>query len=85
VVGHPDERFLPILKRYSEGKVSAYDAACEIPKPNVPGFDDPGASEVIVGRGWRGTAFPRRPAKRRGARPRRSCRSGNELGVITRR
>ena len=58
MVGHPDERFLPILTRYSEGKVSAYDAACEIPKPNFRGFDDPGASEVIVRARMAGYSVP---------------------------
>lgn len=43
----PDERFLPILKRYADGQVSAYDAACEIQDLGIPGYHDPSASEVV--------------------------------------
>ena len=44
----PDERFFPILRRYSEGQVSAYDAACEIQDLGLPGFPDPSAGDVVV-------------------------------------
>jgi len=44
----PDARFHPILKKYSEGRISAYDAACEIQDMGLPGFDDPSASEVVL-------------------------------------
>lgn len=44
----PDERFYPVLLRYSRGEVSAYDAACDIQELGVPGFEDPSASEVVL-------------------------------------
>ena len=44
----PDRRFYPILKRYSAGEVSAYDAACEIQDLNLPGYSDPSAGDVVV-------------------------------------
>ncbi len=47
-VAEPDKHFFPILKRYSEGKISAYNAACEIQDMNIPGFNDPSASEVVI-------------------------------------
>ena len=43
----PDERILPVLQRYSQGRISAYDAACEIQDLNLPGYDDPSAGDVI--------------------------------------
>ena len=45
--GPPDERFFHILKKYSEGRISAANAAYEIQALNIPGYDDPSASEVI--------------------------------------
>ena len=44
----PDPRFYPILKEYSEGKISSPDAATEIQALGIPGFEDPSASEVIL-------------------------------------
>lgn len=57
-VTRPDRRFHPILKRYSEGKVSAYDAACEIQDLGIPGFDDPSASEVVLWAKMSGYGIP---------------------------
>lgn len=47
-VQQPDERFRPVLRKYSEGRISAYDAACEIQDLHLPGFDDPSAAEVVL-------------------------------------
>ena len=44
----PDPRTFPVLKRYSEGGLSAANAAFEIQAMNIPGCDDPSASEVIL-------------------------------------
>ena len=44
----PDPRTFPVLKRYSEGDLSAANAAFEIQAMNIPGCDDPSASEVIL-------------------------------------
>lgn len=44
----PNERFYPVLQRYSRGEVSAYDAACDIQSLGIPGFEDPSASEVVL-------------------------------------
>ena len=43
-----DPRFYPVLRRYSQGQLSAYDAACEIQALGIPGYHDPSASEVIL-------------------------------------
>jgi len=57
-VAAPDKQFFPILKKYSQGRISAYDAACEIQDMNIPGFEDPGASEVIVWAKMAGYGIP---------------------------
>ncbi len=44
----PDPAFHAILKRYSRGEVSAYDAACDIQDLGLPGYHDPSASEVVL-------------------------------------
>jgi hypothetical protein len=44
----PDERLHPTLRKYADGQISAYDAACEIQDMRIPGYDDPSASEVIL-------------------------------------
>ena len=54
----PDERFYPVLKKYSEGRISAYDAACEIQDLGIPGFDDPSASEVVLWAKMTGFGIP---------------------------
>jgi hypothetical protein len=54
----PDTRFYPILKKYSEGRISAYDAACEIQDMDLPGFDDPSASEVVLWAKMAGYGIP---------------------------
>jgi hypothetical protein len=43
-----DERILDILKKYSEGDMSAADAAYDIQALRIPGFENPSASEVII-------------------------------------
>jgi hypothetical protein len=47
---HPplDLRILPILRKYSAGDISAYDAACEIQDLGLPGLDDPSAGDVVA-------------------------------------
>jgi hypothetical protein len=47
---HPplDFRLLPILRKYSSGAVSAYDAACEIQELGLPGYHDPTAGDVVA-------------------------------------
>ena len=57
-VDPPDERFYPILKKYSEGRISAYDAACEIQDLGIPGFQDPSASEVVLWAKMTGFGIP---------------------------
>lgn len=54
----PDKAFYDILKKYSEGKISAYNAATEIQDRNIPGFDDPSAGEVIVWAKMAGYGIP---------------------------
>lgn len=54
----PDKRFYPILKKYSEGNISAYDAACEIQDLKIPGFEDPSASEVVIWSQMAGFGIP---------------------------
>lgn len=44
----PHPRFDSILKRYSQGRISASRAADEIQELNIPGYNDPSASEVIL-------------------------------------
>lgn len=43
----PDPRIHPILLRYSQGLVSAYDAACEIQELGLEGYHDPSAGDVV--------------------------------------
>lgn len=57
-VQEPDERFRPVLRKYSEGRISAYNAACEIQDMHLPGFDDPSASEVILWTRMAGYGLP---------------------------
>ena len=57
-IAEPDKHFFPILKRYSEGKISAYNAACEIQDMNIPGFHDPSASEVVIWAKMAGYGIP---------------------------
>ncbi len=57
----PDERFYPVLERYSRGLVSAYDAACEIQDLKIPGFEDPSASEVVLWAKMTGFGIPTPP------------------------
>ena len=47
---HPplDFRLLPILRKYSAGGISAYDAACEIQELGLPGYHDPTAGDVVA-------------------------------------
>jgi hypothetical protein len=54
----PDTRFYPILKRYSEGRISAYDAACEIQDMDLPGFGDPSAGDVVMWAKMSGYGIP---------------------------
>lgn len=54
----PDKAFYPILKKYSEGNISAYDAACEIQDLKIPGFEDPSASEVVIWSQMAGFGIP---------------------------
>lgn len=54
----PDERFYPVLERYSRGEVSAYDAACDIQELGIPGFEDPSASEVVLWAKMAGFGIP---------------------------
>lgn len=54
----PDERIYPILRRYSEGAISAYDAACDIQDLGIPGYDDPSASEVVLWSKMAGFGIP---------------------------
>jgi hypothetical protein len=53
-----DPRILPILRRYAAGKVSAYDAACEIQDLGLPGYHDPSASEVVFWAKQTGIGIP---------------------------
>lgn len=48
-VADPDKQFYPILKKYSQGNISACDAACEIQDMNIPGFDDPAHLKLSSG------------------------------------
>jgi len=54
----PDPRTFPVLKRYSEGGLSAANAAFEIQAMNIPGCDDPSASEVILWTRMAGFGLP---------------------------
>lgn len=54
----PDERFYPILEKYALGRISAYDAACEIQEMGLPGYDDPSASEVVLWAKMTGYGIP---------------------------
>ena len=54
----PDERFYPVLKKYAEGGISAYDAACEIQEMEIPGYHDPSASEVVLWARMAGFGLP---------------------------
>jgi hypothetical protein len=54
----PDQKFFPVLKKYSEGNISAYNAACEIQEMNIPGFNDPSASEVVLWARMAGFGIP---------------------------
>lgn len=44
----PDERILPILRRYAAGEIPAYDAACEIQDLGLPGYHEPSAGDIVV-------------------------------------
>lgn len=54
----PDAKFYPLLKKYSEGGISAMDAAYEIQQLKIPGFEDPSASEVILWAKMAGYGIP---------------------------
>jgi hypothetical protein len=54
----PDLRTFPVLERYSRGAVSAADAAWEIQALNIPGCEDPSASEVILWSQMAGFGIP---------------------------
>ncbi len=54
----PDKKFYPILKQYSEGNISAMNAAYEIQQLKIAGFEDPSASEVIIWARMAGYGIP---------------------------
>ncbi|MDI1227175.1 MAG: hypothetical protein PSY14_05790 [bacterium] len=54
----PDKKFYPILKQYSEGSISATNAAYEIQQMKIAGFEDPSASEVIIWAKMAGYGIP---------------------------
>jgi hypothetical protein len=43
-----DDRALLVLRRYSRGQVSAYNAATEIQELGLPGLGDVSAADVVV-------------------------------------
>jgi hypothetical protein len=53
-----DPRILPVLRRYAAGRVSAYDAACDIQDLRIPGYEDPSASEVVLWARQTGIGIP---------------------------
>jgi hypothetical protein len=57
-IAPPDKKFYPILKKYSEGDISASNAAYEIYEMKIPGFEDPSASEVIIWAKMAGYGIP---------------------------
>jgi hypothetical protein len=54
----PDKKFYPVLKKYSEGNISASSAADEIYEMKIPGYEDPSASEVILWAKMAGFGIP---------------------------
>lgn len=42
-----DPRALAVLRRYSAGEVSAYDAACDVQDLGLAGYHDPSAGDVV--------------------------------------
>lgn len=57
---HPplDARLLPVLRKYSAGDLSAYDAACEIQELGLPGYHDPTAGDVVAWMREAGLSLP---------------------------
>ncbi len=54
----PDKKFYPVLKKYSDGDISASNAAYEIYEMKIPGYEDPSASEVILWAKMAGYGIP---------------------------
>lgn len=57
-IAPPDPRIFDILKAYSQGQVSAANAAFDIQARGIPGLEDPSASEVILWSKMAGFGIP---------------------------
>ncbi len=57
-ISPPDPRIFDILKAYSQGQVSAANAAFDIQARGIPGLEDPSASEVILWSKMAGFGIP---------------------------